>query len=88
MERDIIVGKTYRHISGNYYRVICIAKDTEQYDGTEPRQLIIYESLGSDHSIWSRSYDLFNLKVDKKLNPDEVQQYRFELVDDEIKFGD
>ena len=35
----------------------------------------------------SRSYDLFNLKVDKKLNPDEVQQYRFELVDDEIKFG-
>lgn len=88
MERDIIVGKTYRHISGNYYRVICIAKDTEQYDGTEPRQLFIYESLGSDHSIWSRSYDLFNLKVDKKLNPDEVQQYRFELVDDEIKFGD
>lgn len=88
MERDIIVGKTYRHISGNYYRVICIAKYTEQYDGTEPRQLVIYESLGSDHSIWSRSYDLFNLKVDKKINPDEVQQYRFELVDDEIKFGD
>ncbi len=88
MERDIIVGKIYRHVSGNYYRVICIAKDSEQYQGVEPRPLVIYESLGSDHSIWSRSYDLFNTKVDKKLNPDEVQEYRFELVDDEIKFGD
>ena len=88
MERDIIVGKIYMHVSGNYYRVICIAKDSEQYQGVEPRPLVIYESLGSDHSIWSRSYDLFNTKVDKKLNPDEVQEYRFELVDDEIKFGD
>ena len=86
MERDIIVGKTYRHISGNYYRVICIAKDSEQYKGTEPRQLVIYESLGSDRSIWSRDYDLFNTKVDHELNPDEVQEYRFELVDDDIKW--
>ena len=86
MERDIIVGKTYRHISGNYYRVICIAKDSEQYDGVEPRQLVIYESLGPDHSVWSRSYELFNRKVDHELNPGEVQEYRFELVDDEIKW--
>lgn len=86
MERDIIVGKTYRHVSGNYYRVICIAKDSEQYQGMEPRSLVIYESLGSDHSIWSRSYDLFNMKVDHELNPNEVQEYRFELVDDEIKW--
>ena len=86
MERDIIVGKTYRHISGNYYRVICIAKDSEQYDGVEPRQLVIYESLGPDRSIWSRAYNLFNMKVDHELNPDEVQEYRFELVDDDIKW--
>lgn len=86
MERDIIVGKIYRHVSGNYYRVICIAKDSEQYQGTEPRQLVIYESLGPDHSIWSRSYDLFNTKVDHELNPNEVQEYRFELVDDDIKW--
>ena len=26
--RDIIVGKTYRHVSGNYYRVICIVNDS------------------------------------------------------------
>lgn len=86
MERDIIVGKTYRHISGNYYRVICIAKDSEQYQGTEPRQLVIYESLSPDRSIWSREYSLFNTKVDRKLNPDEVQEYRFELVDDNINW--
>ena len=86
MERDIIVGKTYRHISGNYYRVICIVKDSENYDGIEPRQLVIYESLGADRSIWARSYELFNTKVDKELNPDAVQEYRFELVDDDIKW--
>jgi hypothetical protein len=88
MERDIIVGKTYRHISGNYYRVICIAKDSENFDGVEPRQLVIYESLGQDRSFWSRPYNLFNEKVNKKNNPNSVQEYRFELVDDEIKFGD
>jgi len=86
VERDIIVGKIYRHISGNYYRVICIAKDSEQYQGMEPRPLVIYESLGPDRSIWSRSYELFNTKVDRELNPDVVQEYRFELVDDEIKW--
>lgn len=86
MERDIIVGKIYRHVSGNYYRVICIAKDSEQYQGVEARPLVIYESLGPDHSVWARSYELFNTKVDKKLNPDEVQEYRFELVEDNMKW--
>lgn len=88
MGRDIIVGKTYRHISGNYYRVICIAKDSENFDGVEPRQLVIYESLGPDRSFWARPYNLFNEKIDKKINVDAVQEYRFELVDDEINFGD
>lgn len=87
MERDIIVGKIYRHISGNYYRVMCIAKDSENFDGVDSRQLVIYESLGADRNFWVRPYNLFNEKVDKKSNPDATQEYRFELVDDEINFG-
>ena len=86
VERDIIVGKTYRHISGNYYRVICIAKDSETPRGEEPRQVIVYESLGNDHSIWVRPYQLFQEKVDKKKYPNCMQEYRFELVDDTITF--
>jgi hypothetical protein len=87
MERDIIAGKTYKHISGKYYRVLCIANDSENHDGLEPKQLVIYETLGNKRTIWSRSYDLFNEKVDKS-TVDSVQKYRFELVDDEINFGD
>lgn len=86
MERDILVGKIYRHMSGNYYRVICIAKDSETSRDKEPRQMVVYESLGKDHSIWVRPYQLFQEKVDKKKDPDCVQEYRFELVDDTISF--
>lgn len=79
MERDIIVGKIYRHISGNYYRVICIANDsTKNIDG-KPQQLVVYESLKNDRKVWVRPYDLFNAVVD---DPDSIQKYRFELVDD------
>lgn len=79
MERDIIVGKIYRHISGNYYRVICIANDsTKNIDG-KPQQLVVYESLNNDRKVWVRPYYLFNATVD---DPDSIQKYRFELVDD------
>lgn len=79
MERDIIVGKIYRHISGNYYRVICIANDsTKNIDG-KPQQLVVYESLKNDRKVWVRPYYLFNAAVD---DPDSIQKYRFELVDD------
>jgi len=87
MVRDIIVGKTYKHISGNYYRVICIANDSENNDGLEPKQLVIYESLGKKRSFWSRSYELFNEKIDKNKDQDTMQEYRFELVDEDIEFG-
>lgn len=79
MERDIIVGKIYRHISGNYYRVICIANDTTKNIDGKPQQLVVYESLNNDRKVWVRPYDLFNAIVD---DPDSIQKYRFELVDD------
>ena len=86
MERNIIVGKIYKHVSGNYYRVICIANDSENDDGIEPKQLVVYESLGKTRSFWARSYERFNEKIDKKKYPDATGEYRFELVDDEIEF--
>ena len=86
MEREVIVGKIYRHISGNYYRVICIAKDSQTPVGEIPGQVVVYESLGNDHSIWVRPYHLFQEKVDKEKYPNALQEYRFELVDDTITF--
>ena len=86
MERDIQVGKVYRHMSGNYYRVICIAKDSQSPAGEEKKQVVVYESLGLDHTIWVRPYELFQEKVDHEKYPDCVQEYRFELIDDAITF--
>ncbi len=86
MERNIIVGKIYRHISGNYYRVICLAKSSEGKNQEEPEEMVVYESLGNDRTIWVRSLEHFQEKVDKKKNPDCVQEYRFEQVDDQVYF--
>lgn len=85
MERQLIVGETYRHISGNYFRIICIANDSTQRVENEPVQIVVYESLGNDHKIWTRPYDLFNQKVNDE---DSIQEYRFELITDKIKFDD
>ncbi len=86
MNREVIVGKIYRHMSGSYYRVLCIAKDSENQVNGEPKSLVVYESLGRDRAVWVRSYDLFQEKVDKTKYPNCVQEYRFELVDDNISF--
>lgn len=85
MERQIIVGETYRHISGNYFRVICIANDSTQSINNEPVQIVVYESLSNDHKIWTRPYDLFN---QKNLDEDSLQEYRFELITDKLKFDE
>lgn len=83
MERDILVGKIYRHMSGNYYRVICIANDSTKVEDGVPQQVVVYESLEKDHKIWTRPYSLFNALVEE---PEIMQKYRFELVDDSIHF--
>ena len=83
--RDIIVGKIYRHVSGNYYRVICIANDSTSSDEDGPKQIVVYETFGPKRTVWVRPYELFNA-----LNEDAeyVQKYRFEEVDDYIKIGE
>lgn len=79
--RDIVVGKTYRHFSGNYYRVICIARDSLSQD---IKEVVVYEALGNKHTIWTRPLDLFNEKVDKEKYPDVMQIYKFEPISDNL----
>lgn len=73
MERQIKVGKTYKHFKGHIVKVISIAKHTETEE-----MLVIYEH---DETIWARPYDMFNSLVDKEKYPDVNQEYRFEEVD-------
>ena len=62
---EVIVGKTYKHFKGEYYRVLCIANDSMTPPGEPLREVVIYESLYGSHKFWSRPYELFIEKVDK-----------------------
>jgi len=84
-ERDIKIGETYRHFSGNYYRVICIAIDTTSENNEE---VVVYESLNKTSTVFTRPVKLFNELVDKKKYPEALQEYKFEPVSDEIKIND
>lgn len=73
---DVIVGGIYRHFKGNSYRVLMIAKDSENLD----RELVIYEALYGNHQIWAREYTMFTSKVDKEKYPDIKEEYRFTYI--------
>jgi len=78
MEREIKVGKVYKHFKGNLYEVIAIAYDSETNNDIEPRKLVVYKGLYEDGKIWVRDYDMFISKVDKNKYPEVLQEYRFE----------
>ena len=78
MEREIKVGKKYKHFKGNLYEVVAIAYDSETNNDIEPRKLVVYKGLYEDGKIWVRDYDMFISKVDKNKYPEVLQEYRFE----------
>lgn len=81
-EREITVGKFYRHFKGHIYKVIAIAYDSENYNEQYPNKsrLVIYEDIDRK-IIWSRPYDIFNSLVDIDKYPNVNQIYRFEELE-------
>ena len=77
--RDIKIGETYRHFSGNYYRVLYIA-----IDSVTNEEVVVYEQLGNKHNVWTRPLNLFDEKVDKEKYPDCMQVYKFEPISDNL----
>ncbi len=75
MERQIQIGKIYKHFKGHIVKVISLAEHTETSE-----QLVIYQHTGTN-KIWARPYDMFNSLVDKEKYPEIEQKYRFEEVD-------
>lgn len=76
--RKIEIGKKYRHFKGKIYEVLCIANDAESL-----KKIVVYKALYGDNQIWVRDYDVFVSKVDKNKYPNVLQEYRFELIDDD-----
>ena len=69
------VGKCYHHFKGKDYKVIAIAKDSENLE-----LVVVYQALYGDGDVWVRSLKDFTSKVDKAKYPDFLQEYRFEEI--------
>ena len=72
---DIENASIFKHFKGNKYKILCIAKDSEDLS-----DLVIYQGMYDDCPIFSRKIDEFFSKIDKEKYPDVNFDYRFELV--------
>ena len=70
--KTIAVGK-YRHIKGNEYEVISIARHSET---TEP--MVVYRAMYGDHGVWVRPAEMWNETIEREGKTFK----RFEKIDE------
>ena len=75
LEKEVRVGKIYRHFKGTLHRVLFVAKDSETLD-----DMVVYTHEGKVE-ICVRPISMFLSEVDHDKYPEVEQKYRFELVD-------
>lgn len=63
----------FKHFKGKTYQIIALAKDAG--DG---RDMVVYQALYGDYTIYVRDLAEFMSPVDKAKYPDVSQEYRFE----------
>ena len=59
MDRDVEIGSVYKHFKGNLYKVLLIAKDSENLE-----DLVIYTNVNTNE-VWARNKNDFLSLVDK-----------------------
>lgn len=52
------VGCVYRHYKGNEYRVVAVARHSEDLS-----ELIVYQDINNPEKIWARSRQMFEETV-------------------------
>jgi len=53
-QRELKLGKKYRHFKGNDYLVLYLAKHSETME-----ELVVYQALYGERGIWVRPLDMF-----------------------------
>ena len=74
LERKIKIGGIYKHFKGHIYKVIGIAKDSEDL-----KEKVVYQNTETGE-LWLRDEKEFLSLVDKEKYPNIEQIYRFELT--------
>ena len=67
--------EVYRHFKGNTYQIITLARDSES-----DKQLVVYQALYGDYTVYVRELEDFLSLTDKNKYPKAEQEYRFERV--------
>ena len=75
--REVLINKVYHHFKGHDYRVLNIAKSTDDLS-----LLVVYENTDT-HEVWVRTYEEFTSLVDTNKYPSVKQKFRFELKNKE-----
>ena len=57
--RNLTIGKKYRHFKGKEYLVLHIARHSETLE-----ELVVYQALYGEKSIWVRPLDMFLEQVE------------------------
>ncbi len=72
-------GDIYRHFKGNLYEVIIIARDSETLE-----EKVVYKEVNGE-AAYVRSLPMFVSPVDKEKYPDVTQEFRFQLVEENVE---
>lgn len=65
---------TFRHFKGHEYKIVTIAKDSDNLN-----DIVVYQGQYDNKPCWTREIEEFFSKTDKTKYPD-AQEYRFEKL--------
>jgi len=71
-QREIKIGKKYRHFKGNEYLILELAKHSETME-----TLVVYQALYGDYGVWVRPLEMFV----EQIEVNGIMVNRFDEID-------
>lgn len=73
----LIVGGIYKHFKGHVYKIMAIARDSNDLS-----EKVVYQNV-NNLDIWVRDKNEFLSEVDKEKYPEVNQHFRFQFLENE-----